>query len=528
MEEQGVIDLVDLRVISYKANHENCINSIQDFVKLESRISRQLTYYNLRSFLILVHDKLIGCPEAEKLFPFSAVSGMLSKYILLNSDIASGWSPIFIDEFLYFLNMVISCSSYDPEFMQKSQPNNKDIASLFLKMIGIQTRWNIPCHNLWGRTLYMYEELASKSNTPDLIREIVTSKFEERFGLSLHDFIRLGFIINCLSQQPGYISRDYFDLLRRKKIPIPDNNNILTFLKLISLNPLAFRKICANSMDNENHLNIYEFNQLFNYPLIRLHYGDDNKEAKYDEFIAPVPRLLTHRFTTGLYYQLFNSFGKNSFSDSFGALFENYIEDLFHWYNLSGKVISGKQIPKNLRCYKKGHQIKIPDLIIFCREGTILIECKATKYSQDLYENGLDASEISKGCIRQLNKGINQLRSFEQYIPEIMQSYGITNKSLPIQKIIVTFEPLLALNVGPLRKWMNIGNDDNRDCMIVWAWYLEEIQPYIAKGASFWKFLIDFPKIEFNDIIKNCNLKQVLVILIQSCPNMKISFMTIC
>ena len=185
MGEESIIDLGDLRVISYKPSPENSINSIQDFLKLDTRINRGLTYYNLRSFLIKIHDMLLEHDEANELFPFTAIAGIMSKYVILKSDIASGWCPIFDEDVLYFLNIILSCSLYDPEFEGKSQHNNDEFASLFLRKIGSQVRWNMPIHNMWGRTLYIYGELIAKGNTPDLIRDIVAFKFEEKFGLSI-------------------------------------------------------------------------------------------------------------------------------------------------------------------------------------------------------------------------------------------------------------------------------------------------------------------------------------------------------
>jgi len=504
MDDQGIIDLGDLRVMPYRANPENCINSIQDFIELDTKINRRLSYYKLHSFLIKIHDIILEHQESYKLFPFTAIAGIMSKYVILNSDIAGGWSPIFDEDFLYFLNMIFSCSLYDPEFEGRSQHTNDDFASLLLRKIGSQVRWNIQLHNLWGRTFYIYGELIKKRDTPDLIRDIVTSKFEEKFGISLFDFIKLGFMVFCGSQQPGPMNREYFDVARRQKLPIPGDDTIMTFLDLISVNSLTFRKICVDYVSVNNYLKTYKFNPLFDYPLIRLNYGDAKRLARYDEFIAPVPQLLAYRFTTGLYYQLFNAFGKNKFSDSFGLLFEHYVNDLLQWYNLPGKVISENEIRPNLRP-PKGQHIKIPDWVIFCEEGVILLECKATKYSQEIYEQGLNASESAKGCIRQLNKGINQLTSFEQYIPKIMKAYHISGKRLPIKKVIVTFEPLGALNKGPLRKWMNIEQSDEKDCKVIWICYLEEIQPYITKGSSLWSFLVDFEKLElgeFDEIIK--------------------------
>jgi hypothetical protein len=498
MKEQGIIDLGDLQIKPYQASPENCINSIQDFLRLDLRINRRLKYYNLRSFLIKIHDMLLENNELDEQFPFTA--GIMSKYVILESDISSGWSPVFDEEFLYFFNMILSCSLYDPEFEIKTQHNEEDFASLILRKIG-SLRWNIRPHNMWGRTFYIYEELIRKNGTPNLIRDIVNTKFEEKFGLPIFDFIKLGFIAFCWSRQPGCMNREYFETARRQKISIPEKNIILTFLKYISVSPQTFREMCADDANLENHLKTYEFNPLLKYPLIRFSHNHDKIEAKYDDFIAPIPSLLTYRFTTGLYHQLFNAFG-NNFSDSFGLHFEHYVEDLLNWYHLSGRIVPEREIRLIIPSPKKGQNIGIPDWIIFCEEGVILLECKATKFSQEIFEHGLDASDPAKGCIRQLNKGINQLKNFEQYIPKIMKKFGITYRNLPIQKVIVTFEPLVALNKGPLREWIEIEQGDKKDCTIIWIWYLEEIQPYIAKGASLWSFLIDFTELKFDEIIK--------------------------
>jgi hypothetical protein len=182
MEERGIIDLVDLRVIPYRASPENCINSMQDFLKLNTKIERRLAYYNLRSFLLKIHDLLLEHQEIDEQFPFTAIVGTMSKYVILNSDIESGWRPVFDEEFLYFFNMIFSCSLYDPEFEGKSQHDNDAFASLLLRKIGSQVRWNIPLHNMWGRTFYIYGELIKNSDAPEFIRNIVASKFEEILG----------------------------------------------------------------------------------------------------------------------------------------------------------------------------------------------------------------------------------------------------------------------------------------------------------------------------------------------------------
>lgn len=381
MENPGLIDLGDLRVIPYKASPDICINSMHDFLKLNAKIERRLMYYNLRSFLLKIHDLLIEHHELEDMLP--SIGGIMSKYVILNSDTELGWSPVYDGDFLYFFNMIISCSLYDPEFEEKSQRDNDDFASLLLKKIGSQVRWNIPHHNMWGRALYIWGELIKSDSTPEHIKNIVTFRFEEKFGLTIIDFIKLGFIVYCRSQRPGYMNREFFESARRQKISMPDDKNITAFLKQVSIDPLTYRKKCAEDSFPKNYPIEYKLNPLFIYPLIRILHNSTQLESKYDEFIAPIPNLLTYRFTTGIYYQLFNEFGKNTFSDSFGYVFEHYVEKLLQWCQISGKVVPERDLISNLQSHKKkGQHITTPDWIILCDEGIILLECKATKYSQ--------------------------------------------------------------------------------------------------------------------------------------------------
>jgi len=113
----------------------------------------------------------------------------------------------------------------------------------------------------------------------------------------------------------------------------------------------------------------------------------------------------------------------------------------------------------------------------------------------------------SKGCKEQLRNGINQLNSIEKFIPHLSSEFGFAYNDLKIQKVIITFEQLVAQNQGPLRNWMGIEQGNKLDCKIIWVWYFEEIQPYIARGASLWSFLTDFPGIEFNEIISEMKSK---------------------
>lgn len=496
MDKRGIIDLGDLRIIPYEVRPENRINSMQDFLRLNTKIERRLAYYNLRTFLLKLHDLPLENRELNEKLPFNAIAGIMSKYVLLNADIVFGLYPVYEEEILYFLDMILSCAMYDPKFEGKSEHDSNDFASLLLKKIGNQVVLNIQHHNFWGRTIYIYSELIGSCNAPEFIRDVVTTKFKENFGLSILDFIKLGYIAYSRSKQPGYMEKEYFEVARKQKMSLPDGETVSTFLKQVSIDPLTYREKCIGDVSSL----AYKLNPLFLYPLIRFPYIEAKTESQHDRFIAPVPDLLTYRFTTGLYHQLFNVFGRTKFSDSFGYIFERYVEKLLSWFQLSGRVLSERELITNAKLnMKKGQNIMTPDFIILCNEGVILLECKATKYSQDIYEQGLDAD--AKGCIDQLSKGIIQLDSLEELIPDICAAYGFAYKDLQIQKAIITFEELVAQNEGPLRNWMNVEQGNKTKCKIIWVYYMEEIQPYIAKGASLWSFLDNYLKVEFNKII---------------------------
>ena len=502
VDKRGLIDLGDLRIIPYEVRPENRINSKQDFLSLNTKIERRLAYYNLPAFLLKLHDLPLENRELNEKLPFNAIAGIMSKYVLLNADIKFGRYPVFEEEILYFLDMILSCALYDSEFESKSEHGSNDFASLLLKKIGNQVVLNIQPHNFWGRTIYIYSELIESCNAPEFIRDVVTTKFKEKFGLSILDFIKLGYIAYSRSKRPGYMEKEYFEVARKQKIALPDDETVSNFLKQVSIDPLTYREKCIGDVSSL----AYKLNPLFLYPLVRFPYIEAKTESQHDRFIAPVPDLLTYRSTTGLYHQLFNAFGTTKFSNSFGYIFERYVEKLLSWFQLSGKVLSERELITNARLnMKKGQNIMTPDFIILCNEGVILLECKATKYSQDIYEQGLDAH--AKGCIDQLNKGITQLDSFEEFIPDICAAYDFTYQDLQIQKAIITFEELTAQNEGPLRNWMNVQQSNKTKCKIIWVYYMEEIQPYIAKGASLWSFLDNYLKVEFNKIISEMESK---------------------
>jgi hypothetical protein len=427
------------------------------------------------------------------------VAGMMTKYALLNCDVDSGFSiydnedpSTYEEEFLELRNMICGYSAYDPELKQESElkADRDKWANFIFRKIGSQLRWNIPLHNMLGRTIYLFDELSKSNGVPIFIRNLVSSKFEEIFGLPLIDFIKIGFILFAGSNKPTGLTRNYFEMAQKQKISVPNYESINKCLDQVACYPEQFKKLCRENDTGEEILRAYKFNPLFLFPIIRPWRDSNLKDSKEDKFIAPIPELTVYRFTTGLYYQLYNNF-KLEFSQAFGKLFELYVGKILEWYNLSGLVLSKGDLPNYLPEYKG----KKPDWIIFCDEGVIFIECKATKYSQDIYEHGINAKNDSMGFIRHIHTAIVQLNEFEAQIPLLSEKCGFSSSNKKVIKLIVSFEPLLGLKKGPIRDWVEEKKKNEgykMDWNVIWVGELEEIQPYITKGANFWDFLTDF------------------------------------
>ena len=496
------IYLGDLRIIPV-IPRENCTDYIRsgqlsNLEELHKKIERRTKHYRLDSLLLKIHDSAIAkeCPNF--------IAALMTRYAVLNSNTYTGLTPIYDEEFINLRQMITEYSLYDPEFENERNSTNSqeedEWASFFLRKAGNQARFNVPLHNMFGRTRYLYDEMLNNEETPDFIKEIINIKFENIFGLPLIDFIDIGFLLTAASRaNKGGLDRGYFEKARELGIPIPNDDIIKLCLKHVTCDQNKYKKICKERELGEEYLRAYKFNPLLEYPIIRPWNCSDKKDPKNDKFIAPVPDLLIYRFTVGLYYQLFNTFG-TKFTDAFGDLFGLYVGEILKWYNLQGKVLSEQDVKQHLENYTgRKYTGKIPEWVILCDDGVILIECKATKYTQDVYEHGLNAN--NKTFIKQIKKAITQLNTFEAKIPELIKACEFGYTEVQTQKLIVTFEPLWGLECGPVRnhiiKNVQVGGPKS-DWKILWVWLLEEVQPYIAKGANFWSFLLDHDQKTYN------------------------------
>lgn len=162
---------------------------------------------------------------------------------------------------------------------------------------------------MFYRTIFLFDELVTAQDAPTFIKRLIDNKFKERFGLPLLDFMTLGFILFAGSNKIGGMRRSYFDKYREKGIKLPSDVDLRNFLDQVICDSEQFR-----SDPDFKKLNL---NPLLKYPLIRIWKDSSLEEAFDDKFIAPIPRLIIYKFSTGIYYQLRTEFGEK-FTTAFG------------------------------------------------------------------------------------------------------------------------------------------------------------------------------------------------------------------
>lgn len=489
MKTSDILEIGGIRFILGDKISGDYIKSPEDAAKVSRLIGDQLVRYRLDMMLLKIHDDLLNKRYPQ--YPsFAFIS--ITKSVLLNCTMYGELTFIHDEEFLELLRITTEYETFEPTFSEEMKGNpRKALASYLLRTMGKQSQWDRNTRHMLSRTLFIYEELIKDASAPKYIREIITTKFEERFGVSLHEFIKIGAILWAGSAvRTGGLRRDYLDKARSMGMPVPDDAKVRSCLNLIACDPDQFK--------NDVLLKKYNLNPLLRYPLIRL-WNDSGKDDPFDDkFIAPFPDLLIQRITIGLYYQLYNIFGEK-FSTHFGDLFELYVSKIIEEFRLPYTILSEKDIDRYIPVKgNKGTKVRRPDWIIFAEKGIILIECKATHYTQDMYEHGIDAKNM--GCLNQIRKALDQFTNFEPLIPLLCEKINKHYKTLEIKRVIISLEPLMGLKGGPIKEY--IDGQHKRDWVLIPVEDLEEIQHHIAKGYDFWSFISEYKTISYQDIGK--------------------------
>jgi hypothetical protein len=300
-----------------------------------------------------------------------------------------------------------------------TSPNNTDLEGFLIRTAWEQFPYQDLKNAMIPRTLMLLKDAdEALSHTPIDLGTVWTGIT----GLSLEEFLAIGFaylagVTNYTRIHRHFAARGIFE----GKISV---DQCEAFLKLTSTTYEDFRVASEPYKVNNPRYVKTEFNVLAQRPLV----------VVGDELIAPVPRLLLHRISDGIRYDLRDHLrleDRNPFSEYFGLLFE--------WY--TGRLLKSAFSPSTVfpePVYGRP-ELRGPDWIVIDGDTALLFECRtsglalASKTTADREQLIEDLKRILIQTARRFPGKVSDLRAGKTNV----DLDGVTN----FVPIVLTHEP---------------------------------------------------------------------------------------
>lgn len=163
-----------------------------------------------------------------------------------------------------------------------------------------------------------YLMILTKTNPTDPLLD-VQDTFKSKTGLSIEEFMKIGVSFYSGALQYASFERGFIEGTEEEKLkPLLTSEKVDAFLNAVAADFPTFRRLCLQEEQEAPGAGKWVFNSLISRPVIILPDG---------RFCVPVPRLLIHRITKGIYYDLLEAYstpGDNPFLAWFGHAFEEY------------------------------------------------------------------------------------------------------------------------------------------------------------------------------------------------------------
>ena len=147
----------------------------------------------------------------------------------------------------------------------------------------------------------------------------IPGAFGSSTGLSIQEFMMIGLAFYSGALHYASFTRGFLEETKVERLkPFLTPEKIDAFLRTAAADFQTFRDLCLKEEKQAPGAGKWVFNPLISRPVVILPDG---------RFCVPIPRLLIHRITRGIYYDLLDAFatsGHNPFSDWFGHAFEEY------------------------------------------------------------------------------------------------------------------------------------------------------------------------------------------------------------
>lgn len=471
------------------------INTLDDLDKLEFKIRQQISKYRLGDVLYSLYQRKdslrpsIAAGVALFAVRFSEPSIVSQKIKLLNIDTIIR----LVDDYL-----LAEPITFDQELENNFMGSNPDF--VLLRLAYSQLPFEVSEFSQFSRPILLYHEipnsLVGKAGIPKFD---INEEFLSLNGVSIHEFINIGFAASAFAKDNFAISLNKFEEVRSQGISLPDDKAISQVVHQLAGDQVKIKTLYDKRKNTDRRFRMYDFNPLQTYPLIFPCKSKGFGNFGQDVMCAPVPGLIDERMSLGIYYQLYNKFG-NNFSNYFGYVLEEYLKLI-----LNNSINSENFI--DIRDLGNHRESKSPDYAIIDGSVAIVLECKATKFNL-LAKTISSEEEINKSLKQQVKKGLIQLDTFIEACKDRASNLDEFHECSTFMPVLVTFEEMYLINSDDFRAHINelLKNKNkeivNLDWQILSIGELERLQPHLAAGIHLSQVLQDLKHKSFKSVLE--------------------------
>ncbi len=454
------------------------IESLDDLQTLEDEIRVRLQQHNLESVLL----GLRHYAEPVEAFVIAGTALFAVRHCTAGHH-TPGSAALSWQELAPITGLVASyLLSHPIQFDQDVRQQFYDTNPAFLLATIAASQWPYK-GDLFGehaRPIIIYDEIpkqiAGHANVP---RFDIAGSFLRINGVSLTDFIDVGFAAYAGTYSNPTFFRGWFDKARQQGLNLPPDQDVLQVLQHLAADPKTLRKVWHRHRCDERRFAMYDLNPLFLYPVVRPWRQRRVPRPDDDRMISPLPSLIPYRMSTGVFYQLFNVYGE-PFAQYFGHVFEAYVGEILKHSVAAGRLNSEADIRSR---YSNG---KVPDWVVVEGATAILIECKATRFSRAALTTG--SAKAIDDSLKQSLKGLRQLYEFREACKAKRAGLEAFHRCGAFEPVLVTLEPLYHANRTLFRSYIDgklaEGGTTNLPWLVVTMDELERLQPHLAAGTG--------------------------------------------
>jgi len=421
------------------------IETVDDLERVRERL-----ILNLRC--LYLDEILLGIRNADakiRLFVRAGLAQFAIRYAepRLSGDTRSiSWEQLEPSARLAASYLVADPIAFDKTIQNEFYSSNPVFA--VLRMVGGQFPYEVNIFAKHAQPYFLYGVMPNRVRILQNVPKFdFPSSFEKLTGVTLQEFVDVGFIAWTAAKACKGFTLGYFDKARFQGMRLPSNLRIQAVLNRIMADRSKFISLYERRKQNDRRFGPYDYNPLFEYPLISP-WPADSRHGSELRMCAPLPDLIIHRMSPGIFYEMFNEYGP-AFSEYFGYLMQEYVGEILRRSAPPVAVIAEQDI----RTTYPEDRGTVPDWIVFEGSKAILIECKATRFSRAALATG--SEDAVDDSLKQLFKGLRQCIKFRNACQARQVGLERFSEITEFTVVVVSLEPLLLINSMFFRQYVN-------------------------------------------------------------------------